>query len=226
MFTRLKESVKEGLDTAKRAEIIQALTQHFATLEDNKNGLPGIASRLALFVVEDEDRAAPKDLTAHFANGQHIGWNISQGFVQRQKGKMKPIFQTLPQDTELFLRLAQVYEAIYSPRRTSWAGSIPNLDNQLDWLKSFLLFIAETAADKEKNIDIEMVESMLDVKGVDAAALVTGAFVVEDPQGKWQHWSWLALPYSIFSRVQGFSSLVARHPDIVRKGFPHLLPIA
>ena len=89
----------------------------------------------------------------------------------------------------MFLRLAQVYEALYSSGRTSWAGSISNLNSQLDGLKSFLLFVAATVVDKEKNVDIEMVESMLDAKSVDAGALMTGAFVVEDAQGKWQHWS-------------------------------------
>ncbi|HUO15203.1 MAG TPA: DUF4132 domain-containing protein [Verrucomicrobiae bacterium] len=219
MFGRLKKSAKEGLDPVKRAAVLQAVSQHFLSLEEDKNGLPGIAGRLARFVVEDEDRAAPNDLTLHLANRQYNGWQTSQGFVQHHKDKVRAFFHGLPRDAELYLRLAQVYEALYSPRRTSWAGSIPNLNSQFDGLKSFLLFVAETAADKEKNVDIEMVESMLDAKSVDAGALVTGAFVVEDAQGKWQHWSWLALPYSIFSRVEGFSSLVARYPDIVRKGF-------
>jgi hypothetical protein len=219
MFGRLKKSVKEGFDSVKRAAVFQAVSEHFLSLEEDKNGLPGIAGRLARFVVEDEDRAAPKDLIAHLTGLNYIGSMVSEGFVRRQKGKLKPFFQALPRDTELFLRLAQVYEALYSPRRTSWAGSIPNLNSQLDGLKSFLLFVAETATDKEKNIDIEMVESMLDAKSVDPGALVAGAFVVEDAQGKWQHWSWLALPYAVFSRVERFSSLVARYPDIVRKGF-------
>lgn len=219
MFKRLRESVKDGLDAVKRAAVEQAVTQHFRSLEEDKNGLPGIASRLARFVVEDEDRGAPRDLTAHLTGLNYIGSLASQGLATRHKGKLKPFFQALPRDTALFLRLAQVYEVLYAPRRTSWAGSIPNLSNQLDWLKSFLLFVAETAVDIEKNVDIEMVESMLDAKGVDSAVLVTGAFVVEDAQGKWQHWSWLALPYSIFSRIEGFSSLVGRYPDIVRKGF-------
>ena len=219
MFRQLTDSVRAGLDKAKQAVALQAVTQHFLFLEEDKNGLPGIAGRLARFVVEGDDLAAPRDLTAHLAHRGYSGSQTSQGFVQRHKGKTRTFFQGLPRDTELYLRLAQAYESVYSFRRNSWSSSIPNLDPHLDWLKSFLLFVAETAADQERNVDLEVVEAMLEEKGVDPAAIVTAAFIVEDAQGKWTHYSWHAFPHSIFCRIEGFSKLVERYPDAVRKGF-------
>ena len=228
MFERLKESWR----AAKRSGLEIVFAQHFALLEEDRgsvgiasrlpqlpvqSGLPGIAHRLARFVIDDEDRAAPRDLKAYLAGRQYFGSMMSRQFAERHKGKAKPFFDALPPDPELYVRLAETYEALYSPGRTSWANMIPSFDVQLDWLTCFLLFAAQTATGTEKNVNSEIVEAMALSKGVDPAVLVAGAFIVEDAQGKWKHWSWEPLPHTVFWRIDGFAKLIARYPEVVRK---------
>jgi hypothetical protein len=65
MLEWLKGKVKQGLEAGQKVVIAKALSLHFAPLENAKGGIPGIADRLAQFVVEGEDQAAVRDLAAH-----------------------------------------------------------------------------------------------------------------------------------------------------------------
>jgi len=65
MLEWLKDKVKQGGDAGQKVVIGRALGLHFAPLENAKGGLPGIADRLAQFVVDGEDQGSVRDLAAH-----------------------------------------------------------------------------------------------------------------------------------------------------------------
>jgi len=72
MLEWLKGKVKQGIEAGQKVIIANSLASHFASLEDPKSGIPGIASRLANFVVSGEDHNSVADLvptcSARFAN--------------------------------------------------------------------------------------------------------------------------------------------------------------
>ena len=68
MLDWLKDKVQGGIGAVQQAALVSALTKHFAPLEEPKNGLPGIASRLARYVAEGDDQRALQDLQTNNVN--------------------------------------------------------------------------------------------------------------------------------------------------------------
>ena len=127
MLEWLKSKVRQGLEAGQKAVIDKALSVHFLPLENAKRGIPGIAGRLAQFVVEGEDQACVRDLAAHRSRPRH---RLFQRGGERQFShqSLAKLLKLLPEDPELYLRLALVYEAAsqaayssqYSPHPRLW----------------------------------------------------------------------------------------------------------
>lgn len=65
MLEWLKNKVKQGPDAGQRVVVAKSLSLHFSPLENAKGRLPGIADRLAQFVVDGDDQGPVRDLAAH-----------------------------------------------------------------------------------------------------------------------------------------------------------------
>jgi hypothetical protein len=108
MLEWLKGKVKQGLEAGQKVVITKTLGVHFAPLEKVKGGIPGIADRLAKFVVDAEDESAVRDLAAQMSAPGIVFYR--GGERQFSKG-MATLLKLLPDDPEMYSRLASVYDA-------------------------------------------------------------------------------------------------------------------
>jgi hypothetical protein len=213
----LKDKVKDGLEAGQRVVLVSSLTKHFAPLEDVKNGVPGIASRLSRFVVQGADRSALQDLQAKKGNRHNAYSNLRERFAE-QSQSYSAFVKTLPQDPDLFVRLALVYDAAYGRSNIYGQAAIPGFGGHCDWVISFLWHLDNVGSKGKKNFPAKMVEEMVTAEGADPSVLVSGALLVQDAQGKWRPQSWLPLPYTYFRSLDGFSAVISRFPELVRQG--------
>ena len=87
MLEWLKGKVKQRLETGQEVVLAKAVSVHFAPLENAKGGIPGIASRLAQFVVEGEDQVSASDLAAHRSAPRHRLFARRRAAVLTRPGK-------------------------------------------------------------------------------------------------------------------------------------------
>ena len=214
MLDWLKDKVQSGIGAVQQAALVSALTKHFAPLEDAKKGVPGIASRLSRFVVQGDDRRALQDLQASRGNRCYA----SNGWSTEQTRSYSAFVKTLPQDPDLFVRLALAYDAAYGRSKPYGQAAVPGFAGRCDWIISFLWLLDRVAPKGEKSFPAKMVEEMVSAEGADHSVLVSGALLVQDAQAKWKPQSWLPLPYTYFRSLDGFSAVISRFPDVVRQG--------
>lgn len=215
MLEWLKNKVKQGLDAGQRVVVAKSLSVHFAPLENAKGGLPGIADRLAQFVVDGDDQGSVRDLAAHrtrpgvfyFSGGER---QFSQGLAK--------LLKLLPEDPELYFRLALVYEAASQTAYSSQYSPIPGFGAAHRWLYAFLAELANAGPKNEKYFSLDLLEGMVMAKQEDPSILVRGALIVQDQQGKNKFSRYLAPPYNYFRCLRGFPEMVLRYPDVVREG--------
>jgi len=215
MLEWLKSKVRQGLEAGQKAVIDKALSVHFLPLENAKRGIPGIAGRLAQFVVEGEDQACVRDLAAHRSRPGIV--YFSGGERQFSPGLAK-LLKLLPEDPELYLRLALVYEAASQAAYSSQYSPIPGFGAAHRWLYAFLAELADAGPKNEKHFSADLVEAMIIAKQEDPSILVKGAMVVQDQQGKNKFSRWVAPPYNYFRCLRGFPEVALRFPDIVSEG--------
>src|SRR5260370_41994388 len=104
-------------------------------VEYAEGGIPGIAGRMAQFIVEGEDQASVSDLAAHRSRPGIV--YFSGGERQFSQGLVK-LLKLLPEDPELYVRLALVYEAASQAAYSSQYSPIPGFGAAHRWLYAFL----------------------------------------------------------------------------------------
>ena len=219
MLDWLKDKVQGGIGAVQQAALISALTKQFAPIEETKSGLAGIAGRLARYVVDGDDQRALQDLRTNRTNNYYVytRFGRSDAWSEDHARSYNAFLKSL-QDVELLVRLAIVYDVAYGSNNTYGYTAVPGLAGRCDWMTSFLNILANAAPKNEKTFPAALVEAMVTAQGGDPSALVSGALLVQDAQGKWTPRSWTPLPYRYFRPLEGFSTIVSRFPDIVRQG--------
>jgi hypothetical protein len=217
MLDWLKDKVQSGIGAVQQAALVSALTKHFAPLEEGKNGMPGIAGRLARYVVDGDDQRALQDLQTNNVN-RYYSYSTSGDWSTEKKQSFTAFLGGLPQDTELFVRIAFAYHAAYSRAQSFGYTAVPGFAGRCDWITSFLRLLIHAGHNNGKVFPAAMVEAMVVAQDVDPSTLVAGALLVQDAQGKWKTYSWMPQPYQYFRPLDGFAALVSRFPDTVRQG--------
>jgi hypothetical protein len=188
-----------------------------------KGTAPGIGDRLARFVVYGEDQNALREIAAPQSGRQLVIRQIIYYGGQRgqfSKG-LATLLKLLPEDPELFLRLALTYEAVSQAGRPANMvvrfSHIPGFRGAHHWLGIFLEELSQAGPKNETYFPVGLVQGMVVAKNEDPSVLVRGALIVQDQQGKNQFSRWLQPPYMYFRCLRGFEGVVSSSPDIVRE---------
>ena len=224
MFGWLKDKLASGWQTAEITQAAEQLNAQFEVLEKMPGAKPGLADRLTRYVFTGE----PQDVVAELAsvkNTQFILSNpstFSAGHIARVD--LPALTKLLPEDPELYLRLADVYAATYHQTGTmviAGLGSspIPAFHGSLSWLTALLVELSRGGRHEEPFFPVDLIKKMISARDVDPNELIRGAFFYEDSQGKSQLSRWIHPPYLYFQCLQGFSDLVLNSPDTVRPAF-------
>jgi hypothetical protein len=201
------------LEWLKKKAVASQLKQQFVSLHEHfallKKVPAELTERLATFVLTGEDQAAVSDVAAH---GGHVGQWIVYGPIQKEHAaSFSSLLDSLPQDPEVYLRLARVYEAGYLFR-----SSIPAYRDAHTWLGTFLIMLHQLKSGQ--TFPASLIEAMVAAKQEDPSVLVRGAFLFEDAQGKNLNNRWLEPPCNYYRRLSGFPDIALRYPGVVRQG--------
>ena len=205
-------------DKVKQAKAAEALRAEFQRIEKGPGAKTGLALRLTHFVLTGEDQGVLADLAA--LQHTRMAFTVSQYFYSTPPDGYKGLsglVKFLPDDPELYLRLAQVYQAAYKTPYASTGGSyIPAFSGSLEWLEIFLLELSLAGSQKEAIFDTRLILEMIRVSGEDPDVLVKGAFIYE---GNSQFSAWSHPPFRYFVCLSGFAELVSNSREIVRPAF-------
>ena len=186
MLEWLKDKIKQGTDAGERIVLAKAVHQHFASLEKMKGTTPGIADRLARFVVYGEDQNALGQIFAPPSGtqpgvGQIIYYGGQMGQFSKGLGMLLKLF---PQDPELYLRLALAYAAISQAGRPANMvvrfSHIPGFPGAHNWLALFLEELAQAGPKNETYFPVSLLQGIIVAKNEDPSVLVRGALIVQD----------------------------------------------
>jgi HEAT repeat protein len=223
MLDWLKDKIRQGADAGERLLWAKAVREHFAPLEKMKGTRQGIGDRLARFVVYGEDQnslnevACPQS-SSQFGIGQIIYYAGERG--QFSKG-LGILLKVLPEDPELYLRLALAYSAISQANRTGSMAAhfshIPGFHGAHRWLAVFLEELAYAGSKDETFFPVGLLQAMIVAKDEAPSVLVRGALIVQDQQGKNQLSRWRQPPYTYFRCLAGLEAAILASPEIVRE---------
>jgi hypothetical protein len=143
MFGWLKEKVTQAVDARAAANAVHT---EFERLEQTPGAQPRLADRLTKFVFTGEGESVVAEVAA--MKNTHLGLLMLTSLhgTQKQRG-LATIIDRMPQDPEVLLRLAKVYEAAQQPGTgvgyIYGAPTIPAFHGSLSWLSTFLLEVSE-----------------------------------------------------------------------------------
>jgi hypothetical protein len=220
MFGWLKDKLSGGSELPKAAD---QLCEHLDILGKLPGAKPDLAERLTRYVFVGEPKDAVAELAA-MPNTQFILSNPANYLsYQRSRFDFSSWLTLLPEDPELYLRLADVYDATYQTGNPTPVGigrsPIPEFHSSLSWLSAFLVELSSGGRRPEQNFSAQLLRKMINIRDQDPNALVKGPFFYEDGQGKSQLSRWLNPPYLYFQCLRDFNELVLNAPDIVRPAF-------
>lgn len=220
MFGWLKDKLSGSSDLPKAAD---QLCEHLDILGKLPGAKPNLAERLTRYVFTGESNDAVADLAA-MPNTQFVLSNPAIYLsYQRSRFDFSSWLTQLPEDPELYLRLADVFEATHqtgNPAPVALGGSpIPEFHGSLSWLSAFLVELSSGGRRQEQNASAQLVRKMIIMRDQDPNALIRGPFFYEDGQGKSQLSRWLNPPYLYFQCLRDFNELVLNAPEIVRPAF-------
>ena len=208
-------------DKVAQAKVAEALRTEFKRIEQFQDVEAGLAVRLTHFVLTGEDEGVLADLGA--LQHTRMYFTVSQYFYSTPPDDyegLPALVKFLPDDPELYFRLAKVYQAAYKTPYQSIAGTyIPAFPGSLEWLEIFLLELSLAGSLKEAIFDTRLVLEIMRVSDADPNALIRGAFLYEDPQGKTHFQSWSRPPFCYFECLSGFAELAANSTEVVRPAF-------
>ena len=222
MFEWLKNKLSAGWQRDDIARAAEQLRTQFEPLKKLPGAKPNLAERLTRYVITGEEENAVAEVIA-MQNTQFILTNPSAYYnIQAKQVDLPSLLKLLPDDADLYLRLADVYDAINKTGTTTAALGwipIPAFQGSLSWLSSFLIELSRGGAQREPIFSAKLVTQMITRRGEDPNSFVRGPFFCEDAQGKTQLSRYLNPPFSYFQCLQGFGDLVLSSPDIVRPAF-------
>src|SRR5262249_2308540 len=201
-----------------------AVREHFAPFEKMKGVRQGIGDRLARFVLYGEQQIGLNEIAAP-QGGAQPGIGQITSYYGGQRGQFSKglgtLLKVLPEDPELYLRLALSYEAISQVGRPANAivhfSQIPGFRGAHYWLGLFLEQLAHAGPKNEAYFPVGLLQAMIVAKNEDPSVIVRGALIVQDQQGKNQFSRWLQPPYTYFRCLSGLEEVVSSLPDIVRE---------
>ena len=218
--------IKDKIGGSISYKAADAVRVQFRPLEELPGSKHNLADRIARFVFTGEDEEVVAQLAAMPHTLQKL--NMSSLFTYsappaNHPGLLSPLLTLLPEDPELYLRLAKVYEAAeHAGTGMSYFTGfypIPAFQGSLSWLGTFLYELSHGGTDKKPIFPASLVREMIRVNGQDPNVLVRGAFFYEDAQGKSQMRRWGNPPFSHFQSLNGFPELVLNSVDTVRPSF-------
>lgn len=218
--------IKDKIGGSVSYKAADAVRVQFRPLEQLPGSGHNLADRIARFVFTGED----EEVVAQLAAMQHTlqTLNMSSLFIYssppaNHPGLLSPLLKLLPEDPELYLRLALVYEAVgQSGTGTSYSTGfypIPAFQGSLSWLGTFLCELSRGGTETKPIFPAGLLREMIRANGQDPDVLVRGAFFYEDAQGKGQISRWIKPPFSHFQSLNGFPELVLNLVDAVRPSF-------
>jgi hypothetical protein len=184
MLDWLKDKIKQGTDAGEHMVLAKAVHEHFVPLENMKGARQGIGDRLARFVVYGEEQNALNEIVAPQSGTQlGIGQIIYYGGQRGQFSKgLGTLLKVLPEDPELYLRLALAYEAILQAGRPANMvvrySHIPGFRGAHHWLGVFLEELAPAGPKNETYFPAGLLQGMLVAKNEDPSVLVRGALIL------------------------------------------------
>ena len=218
MFGWLKDKLSGNSELGKAAD---QLCAQFDVLGKLPGAKPDLAERLTRYVFTGE----PGDVVAELAGMPNTQFILSNPATylsyQTSRFDLSSWLKLLPEDSELYLRLADVYDATYQTGSPAALGGrpIPEFQSSLSWLGAFLIELSSGGRRQEPNFSAQLLRKMITMRDQDPNALIKGPFFYEDGQGKSQISRWLNPPYMYFQCLRDFNELVLSAPDIVRPAF-------
>jgi hypothetical protein len=224
MLEWFKNKVASGVQAISNAQAEQELRSQFAPLDSLKGAPRRIAERLARFVLTGEGQNVVGELASLPASPNALGMGGFHygGGRSKLRESLSSLVNHLPQDPEVYLRLAQVYEASLQtglPGTVVAHSVIPAFHGPLHWLSTFLVELSQARPKQEAFFPAGLMQQMIAANNSDPIVLVRGAFFYDDPQGKSQISRWSTAPYSFFRCLKGFPEIVLASADLVRQAF-------
>lgn len=218
MFDWLKNKVgMQGQSYTKAASLLE---MQLTPLERIAGAGKRIAERLTRFVLTGEGEAVVAELASLQSNQSYYIFSANLGEIaDTSVATIASIVEILPQDPNLYLRLAHVYEAATYAARIRINSYIPAFDGDLHWLAVFLLRISDSGNQKEPFFPVNLVQAMIALNNQDPNHLVRGAFLYDDSEGKSRIYRWQKRPYCYFQCLTGFPEVVLSSAEIVREAF-------
>src|SRR4030095_12503605 len=224
MLGWLKDKLSAGWQSSEVTQAAEHLRTQFEPLEKIPGGKQGLAERLTRYVFTGEEKAALSDL-ASMHNTQFILSNPSTFYSphNRHVKDLPSLVKLLPHDPDLYLRLADVYDAVNQPGSgasfISGLIPIPAFQGSLSWLSSFLVELSQGGHHREPYFSVNLLTQMITARGDDPNVLVKGPFFSEASQASGPLGRLINPPPFYFHCLQGFSELVLSSPDTVRPAF-------
>jgi Domain of unknown function (DUF4132)/HEAT repeats len=211
MFEWLKDKLA-GTPHHKAAEALRA---DLAPLEQLPGSKPRLAERLTRFVFTGEGESVLADLAS--MNSSQLAYTMD-----RKRG-LAAVVKLMPEDPQVLLRLARVYDAAQQSGRGVvyiWpALTVPAFQGSLSWLGTFLIELSRRGQEKEPAFPVSLLSKMIEASGEDPLVLLRGPFFYEDAQGKGALTRWHSPPVACFQCLKNFPDLVLSSPDTIRPAF-------
>ena len=220
MFEWLKNKLSADWKSSEISEAANQLHAQFELLEKLNGVKPGLAERVSRYAFTGE----PKDVILELAalqNSQFVMSNASTFSGRKRSQGLFSLLALIPEDLNLYLRLADIYDATYQTgsQSTVFCPPIPAFQGSLSWLTAFLIELSCGGKSHEPVFPVELLQKMIVARDGDPDALISGPFLYEDPQGKGQLNRWLHPPYQYFQCLRGLNELILNSPDLVRPAF-------
>ena len=225
MLEWLKDTVAAGTQHISNARAAGELQAQFLPIGKLPGASSGIVDRLIRYVLTGQGDGVVGEIAALHGTTQALDMSATYNGGGRSKlgASLSTLITLLPEEAELYLRLALVYEAALQPgsgaRFYIAHATIPTFHGPLTWLSAFLVELSGSRPKEEAFFPAALVQAMLAAKNEDPSLLVRGAFHYEDAQGKSIVSRWYSRPYSYFQCLRGFPDLVLGSPDIVQQAF-------
>jgi len=220
MFGWLKDKLSAGWKSSEISEAANHLHAQFEPLEKLNGVKPGLAERVSRYAFTGEPKDVIAELTA-LQNSQFVMSNASTFSGQPRAKGLFSLVPLIPEDPDLYLRLADIYDATYQSGSSStiFGPPIPAFQSSLSWLTAFLIELSRGGKSHESVLPVELLLKMIKARNEDPDVLISGPFFYEDVQGKSQLSRWIQPPYVHFQCLRGLNELVLNSPDLVRPAF-------
>jgi Domain of unknown function (DUF4132) len=225
MLEWLKNTVAAGKQQISNARAAGELQAQFAPIGKLPGAPSCIVDRLVRYVLIGQGEGVVVELAALQGTCQALDMSATHygGGRPRLAASLSTLITLLPENADLYLRLAIIYEAALQAgsgaRFYTAYVSIPTFHGSLSWLSAFLVELSGSRPKEEAFFPASLVQAMLVAKDEDPSLLVRGALHYEDAQGKSVVSRWYRRPYSYFQCLRDFPNIVLASPEIVQQSF-------